>query len=85
MTKRLAILLPLLLAACGGTAPRVQSPSAALNQPQPCRDINAPPPGYQGPVSPYSLGCAETALPRVAPDSVHDYSTGQPPRAVRGD
>ncbi|MCA1908732.1 MAG: hypothetical protein LDL39_10265 [Magnetospirillum sp.] len=84
MKNRLARLLPLLLAACGGTAPPVRSPDAALNQPQPCADINAPPPGYRGPVSPHSLGCADTTIRPVAPAGIHDYATGQPPRQVRG-
>lgn len=88
MTTRLALLLSLLLlllqTACGGTAPPAQSPDAVLSQPQPCADINTPPPGYRGPVSPHSLGCADTTIHPVAPAGTHDYSTGQPPRAVRG-
>lgn len=75
-------LLALCLAACGGTAPAVQDPSAALGQKPACRDVNTPPAGYQGPISPYS-SCAETAPISVAPTGVHDYSTGAPPRAVR--
>ncbi|WP_291724306.1 hypothetical protein [Magnetospirillum sp. 64-120] len=83
MRPRFIFGLALLLSACEGSAPPVQSPDAALNQPRPCTDVNTPPPGYQGPVSPYSR-CADTSPVRVAPSGVHDYSTGQPPRAVRG-
>ncbi len=74
--------LALTLAACGGTAPAVQNPDAALGQKPACREVNAPPAGYQGPVSPYS-SCVETSPSPVTPSGVHDYSTGQPPRPVR--
>lgn len=83
MRPRFIFGLALLLSACEGSAPPVQSPDAALNQPRPCADVNTPPPGYQGQISPYSR-CADTSPVRVAPSGVHDYATGQPPRAVRG-
>lgn len=72
------------LTGCGGQAPPLASPDAALNQPRPCQDVNTPPPGWRGPVSPHGLGCAGENLPAVAPSGVHDYGRGQPPRAVRG-
>jgi len=83
MKPHLIVGLALLMSACEGSAPPVQSPDAALNQPRPCTDINTPPSGYQGPISPYRLGCADVSPTRVTPNGVHDYSTGQPPRAVR--
>lgn len=80
--RRLVLLLPLLVAGCGGDSPRWGAP--ALDQPVACRDLNAPPPGYQGPVSPHGLGCAPAGNVMTVPDGTHDYATGQPPRAVRG-
>jgi hypothetical protein len=85
-----ALLLPaiLALAACAGSAPPVDDPSKALNNDglirQRCID-NTPPPGYQGPVSPYSGACGpQPGTPAARqPAGTFDYSKGQPPRAVR--
>lgn len=79
--------LALLLAACDGSAPMVQSPSAALDRDgttgRRCID-NSPPAGYAGPVSPYSGSCMpDGSGPKVTPAGSHDYSTGLPPRVVR--
>lgn len=80
------LVLALVLAGCDGTAPLVQSPSAALNQDrvQGRCIANEPPAGYRGPVSPYSGSCApEASAPVTAPGGSHDYSTGMPARTVR--
>lgn len=82
---RRILALTLLLAACDGSAPRVQSPDTALNQDRVqgrCLD-NDPPAGYTGPVSPYSGGCIEGPAPVMAPAGSHDYSTGMPARVAR--
>ncbi|CAA7620220.1 exported hypothetical protein [Magnetospirillum sp. LM-5] len=82
-----ALTLVLSLAACVGKAPPVASPDKAINQDGSVKYRcveNSPPPGYQGPVSPYSGSCVkESALPAVAPAGSHDYSQGMPPRPVR--
>jgi hypothetical protein len=82
-----ALAIMLSLAACVGTAPPVASPDKAINQDGSvqyrCVE-NSPPPGYQGPVSPYSGSCVkESDIPLVAPAGSHDYSQGLPPRQVR--
>lgn len=80
--RRAALLVALLgLVACDGAAPPVQAPPA-LGIITPCTS-NAPPPGYQGPVSPYAGSCAPAWTVAPKPAGVHDYSQGQPPRAVR--
>lgn len=76
----------LLLAACDGTAPRVQGPSAALGRETAhgwrCVD-NDPPAGHAGPVSPYAGSCIpDSSTPQVVPAGSHDYATGMPPRVV---
>ena len=81
--RRLLLLVCLAPAACNGTAPAVQ-PTPSLGVTTPCVGNNSPPPGYQGPVSPYSGSCAPLWGTAPKPAGVHDYSQGQPPRAVRG-
>lgn len=80
--RRAALVLPLALAACGGSAPAV-APSPALGTPPTCT-LNAPPPGYRGPVSPFTGPCPLPAMMAPPPDAVWDYSQGAPPRTVRG-
>lgn len=74
--------LALLLTACDGTAPPM-APPPALGVTPAC-SINAPPPGYSGPVSPFAGPCPAAPLLAPKPAGVWDYSQGQPPRAVRG-
>ncbi|MBC7952921.1 MAG: hypothetical protein H7Z12_14025 [Rhodospirillaceae bacterium] len=81
--RRFVLLTCMALTACGGTAPAVQPPpDLGINTP--CMGNNAPPPGYKGPVSPYAGSCAPAWDVAPKPAGVHDYSQGQPPRAVRG-
>lgn len=80
--RRAVLVLAMIPAACAGSAPPVAPPPALGTAPA-CT-ANAPPPGYKGPVSPFTGPCpvVPTAAPR--PDGVWDYSQGTPPRAVRG-
>jgi hypothetical protein len=79
----LALLALLALAACDGTAPAV-APPPNLGINTPCVGNNSPPPGYSGPISPYPGNCAPVWATAPKPTGVHDYSQGQPTRAVRG-
>lgn len=81
--RGLALLPLMVLAACNGTAPAVQPPPS-LGSNTPCVGNNSPPPGYQGPVSPHAGSCVPAWGAAPKPAGVHDYSQGQPPRAVRG-
>ncbi len=86
-TALAAVTLSVSVAACVGTAPPVASPDTAINHDGSVKYRcieNSPPPGYQGPVSPYSGSCVkESKVPMVAPAGSHDYSRGLPPHPVR--
>ncbi|WP_156520833.1 hypothetical protein [Magnetospirillum moscoviense] len=87
MTRLRALILIMPLAACVGSAPPVASPDKAINHDGSVKVRcveNSPPPGYQGPVSPYPGSCVrESAVPAVPPGGSHDYSQGMPLRPVR--
>jgi len=84
MMRIISLALIMMVSACSG--PAVQSPDQALrgHMPPPACRNNQPPVGYSGPVSPYSLPCADSVMTPIAPSGVFDYSRGMPPRAVSG-